>query len=64
MGAITIWQAIILGIVQALTEFLPISSSAHLNLIPWIFNWNTAEFMSEFEGGFDVALTYWNINLQ
>ena len=39
MGAITIWQAIILGIVQALTEFLPISSSAHLNLIPWIMGW-------------------------
>lgn len=57
MGAITIVQSIFLGIVQGLTEFLPISSSAHLNLIPWIFNWtqNTA-FMEEFEGSFDVAL--------
>ena len=57
MGAITIWQAIILGIVQALTEFLPISSSAHLNLIPWIMGWTqNLSFMKEFEGNFDVAL--------
>ena len=46
----TITHAIILGIVQGLTEFLPISSSAHLNVFPWIFNW---EMLSE---GMDVAL--------
>ena len=46
----TITHAIILGIVQGLTEFLPISSSAHLNVFPWIFGW---EMLSE---GMDVAL--------
>lgn len=44
------YQAIILGIVQGLTEFLPISSSAHLNLFPWILGWG------QMPASFDVAL--------
>lgn len=47
---IEIIQSIILGLIQGLTEFLPVSSSAHLNLFPWIFNWN------EISESFDVAL--------
>jgi undecaprenyl-diphosphatase len=33
-------QAIVLGLVQGLTEFLPISSSAHLIIVPWLFGWD------------------------
>ena len=54
----TIIQAIILGVVQGLTELLPISSSAHLNLIPWLLGWIKLDgFMEAFEG-FDVALHF------
>ena len=45
----TVLQAIILGIVQGITELLPISSSGHLNLIPLMFGWTMPE-------SFDVAL--------
>ncbi len=46
----TIFQAIILGLVQGLTEFLPISSSAHLSLTPLILGWEPPGL------AFDVAL--------
>ena len=35
----TVFQALVLGILQGLAEFLPISSSAHLALAPWAFGW-------------------------
>ncbi len=46
----SVLQAIILGVVQGLTELLPISSSAHLTILPWLFNWNNIP------ASFDVAL--------
>ena len=43
-------QAVVLGLVQGLGEFLPISSSAHLVIVPWLFNWEDPGLT------FDIAL--------
>ena len=46
----TYGQGIVYGAVQGLTEFLPVSSSAHLTLLPWLAGWEDPGL------GFDVAL--------
>src|SRR5205823_1914483 len=48
-------HAIVLGIVQGLSEFLPISSSGHLLIVPWLFGWHDFDSNSV-EKAFDVAL--------
>ena len=49
-------HAIILGIVQGLSEFLPISSSGHLLVVPKLFGWNDFGGSTSLEKSFDVAL--------
>ena len=48
----TIFQSFILGLLQGLAEFLPISSSAHLAIAPWLFHWPDPGL------AFDVALHF------
>ena len=50
-----ILHAIVLGLVQGLSEFLPVSSSGHLLLVPWAFGWNDLDDAS-IKKAFDVAL--------
>ena len=52
----TALQAAILGAVQGITEFLPISSSGHLVLVPWIFGWHLFAGNPDLNKTFDVAL--------
>jgi undecaprenyl-diphosphatase len=52
---LSILQAIILGIVQGVTEYAPISSSGHLILVPWAFGWNIVQDPA-LNKTFDVAL--------
>jgi len=51
-----ILHAIVLGITQGLSEFLPISSSGHLIVVPWLFGWDDFAGDASLEKTFDVAL--------
>jgi undecaprenyl-diphosphatase len=53
---VPILHAIALGITQGLSEFLPISSSGHLLLVPWLFGWDDFAGDKSLEKTFDVAL--------
>jgi undecaprenyl-diphosphatase len=55
-GALTNWQAFVLGSVQGFTELMPISSSGHLIIVPWLFDWTYLEDNPDFNKTFDVAL--------
>ncbi|MEC8931016.1 MAG: undecaprenyl-diphosphatase UppP [Candidatus Latescibacterota bacterium] len=58
IGPMAPFQAVILGLVQGLTEFLPISSTAHLRIVPWLFGWEDpgAAFSAAIQLGTLVAV--------
>ncbi|MQA76103.1 MAG: undecaprenyl-diphosphatase, partial [Solirubrobacterales bacterium] len=52
----TVARAIALGALQGPTELLPVSSSAHLALIPWLCGWRADEIDPEAQKSFEVTL--------
>jgi undecaprenyl-diphosphatase len=52
---LTVFQAIVLGLTQGITEFAPVSSSGHLILVPWLFGWSIVQDPA-LNKTFDVAL--------
>jgi undecaprenyl-diphosphatase len=56
VGAVSILHAVVLGIVQGLAEYLPVSSSGHLILVPWLLGWDDFAGDESLKKAFDVAL--------
>lgn len=56
MGGLSPARAVALGLVQGPAELLPVSSSAHLNLIPWLAGWQWSRLDPELRKSFEVAL--------
>ncbi len=54
--ALPVRHAVALGLLQGPTELLPISSSAHTTLVPWLAGWGYDELDDELRKGFEVAL--------
>jgi undecaprenyl-diphosphatase len=52
---VNFFQALVLGLIQGATEFIPVSSSGHLTLVPWLLGWR---FDPTLKGAFDT-LTHW-----
>jgi undecaprenyl-diphosphatase len=53
---LSVFQAAVLGVTQGISEFLPISSSGHLILVPWAAHWKDVYCAKEGNKFFDVAL--------
>jgi undecaprenyl-diphosphatase len=53
---VSILHAVVLGIVQGLAEYLPVSSSGHLILVPWLLGWDDFAGDESLKKAFDVAL--------
>ncbi len=55
-GTLSLRHAVALGLVQGPTELLPVSSSAHIALLPWLGDWSYAQLDGELRKSFEVAL--------
>lgn len=55
-AAPSLWEAVTLGVLQGPTELLPISSSGHTTLVPWLAGWSYAELEPEMRKAFEVVL--------
>jgi undecaprenyl-diphosphatase len=55
-GALALEHAVALGLLHGPAELLPVSSSAHTTLIPWLVGWPYAQLDDELRKAFEVAL--------